>query len=193
MPRSSKHKSSKHGSREYSDSERDSGLKDHRKEKDENASAKTSRDSGSGEKRKLDSKDGIVNGECLDEYSSLKRSKDRSRDGRGGGGGRGERWTGGEDDRGERSTKAVATGDSKSRRRDESVGMYVSEVEEAKKSGGRGDGKHDMDSSRMDSREGTAVEKERKVKEGRSERSVVDNEGQRMSKQSYENTGKVTD
>ncbi|KAI4307120.1 hypothetical protein L6164_030340 [Bauhinia variegata] len=189
MPRSSKHKSSKHSSRdtrEYSDSEKDSGLKD-RKSKDESVT-KVLKDSTSSEKRKLDSKDvkgvlGSGNGEYYDEYSSSKRRKERNNDGVG------DRWNGGEDDRGEGSRKSRSLGDSKSRRRDESAVVY-GESEEAKKSSGKGEGKH-KDSGRKESREGGA-EKEKKFKESRTERSV-DNEEQRMSKQVFENTGKVTD
>lgn len=146
MPRSSKHKSSKHSSRDardYSDSERDSGLKD-RKSKEESAAAKAPKEA---EKRRVESKEG----EYSDEYGSSKRRKDG-----------GDRWNGGEDDRGEGSKK-----DSKSRRRDGSVGMY------------------------KESREG-----ERKLKDGRSEELVdVDDDEQkpRVPKQVFEhNNGKVT-
>ncbi|KAF7816699.1 nipped-B-like protein B [Senna tora] len=183
MPRSSKHKSSKHSSRDtrdYSDSDKDSSLKD-RKSKDE-STVKVSKDSSSVEKRKSDSKDvhGFGNGDNSDEYASSRRRKERSNDGVG------DRWNGGEDER-EGSKRSKTSGDSKSRRRDESVGVY-GEGEEIKKSSSKGDGKH-KDSGRKESRE-SVTEKERKFKESRSEKSV-DNEEQRTSKQVYENTGKI--
>ena len=113
MPRSSKHKLSKHSSRdsrEYSDSEKDSSLKD-RKGKDETVT-KVPKDSSSSEKRKFDSKDmkdvyGSGNGEYSDEYGSSKRRKEQSNDEAG------DRWNDDEEDRGE--------GSKKSKRRDESV------------------------------------------------------------------------
>lgn len=181
MPRSSKHKSSKHSSRDtrdYSDSDKDSGLKD-RKGKDE-SSAKVSKDSSSLEKRKPDSKDtrGFGNGENSDEHASSKRRKERSNDGVG------DRWNGGEDERGEGSRKSKTSGDSKSRRRDEGVGVY-GEGEEVKKSSSKGEGKH-REPGRKESRE-SGTERERKFKEVRSERSV-DNVEQRISKHVYENT-----
>ncbi|KAF2315485.1 hypothetical protein GH714_039918 [Hevea brasiliensis] len=100
MPRSSRHKSSKHSSRDardYSDSEKDSCSKD-RKSKEE-STVRVSKDSGSGEKRKLDSRDnkdsfGSGNGEYLEEYSSSKRFKERAEDGVN------DRWNGGDDDKG---------------------------------------------------------------------------------------------
>ncbi|BAT78814.1 hypothetical protein VIGAN_02154900 [Vigna angularis var. angularis] len=173
MPRSSKHKSSKHSSRdarEHSDSERDSGAKD-RRSKEESGSAKASKDSGSGEKRRLDSKEAHGNGEYSDEYaSSSKRRKD---------GGGGDRWNGGE----EGTKKSKAAGDSKSRRRDGSVGVY-GEGEEVKRSSGKGDGKH-RDSASGRSREG-ATEKERIFKEGGRSEESVDEQEQRVSKQVFE-------
>ncbi|KAK7351000.1 hypothetical protein VNO77_10114 [Canavalia gladiata] len=185
MPRSSKHKSSKHSSRdarEHSDSERDSGLKDRKSKEESSAATKASKDSSSAEKRRLDSKDAHGNGEYSDEYaSSSKRRKD----------GGGDRWNGGE----EGSKKSKAAGDSKCRRRDGSVGVY-GEGEEVKRSSSKSDGKHRDSSSsgRKEGREGGAEkerekekekEKERKFKEGRSEESVDDQE-QRVSKQVFE-------
>ena len=130
MPRSSKHKSSKHSSRdarEHSDSERDSGAKDRRSKEESGGGAK--KDSSSAEKRRLDSKDAHWNGEYSDEYaSSSKRHKD--------GGGGGDQWNGRE----EGLKKSKTAGDSKSRRRDERVGVY-GEGEEVKMSSGKGDGK----------------------------------------------------
>ncbi|RDX96513.1 hypothetical protein CR513_20820, partial [Mucuna pruriens] len=177
MPRSSKHKSSKHSSRDardHSDSERDSGVKD-RKSKEESGT-KAAKDSNSAEKRRLDSKDAHGNGEYSDEYaSSSKRRKD----------GGGDRWNGGE----EGSKKSKAAGDSKSRRRDGSVGVY-GEGEEGKRSSGKGDGKH-RDSASGRSREGGAEkekekEKERKFKEGGRSEESVDEQEQRVSKQVFE-------
>ncbi|KAL5145649.1 hypothetical protein HKD37_06G015640 [Glycine soja] len=178
MPRSSKHKSSKHSSRdarEHSDSERDSGAKDRRSKEESGGGAK--KDSSSAEKRRLDSKDAHGNGEYSDEYaSSSKRRKD-------GGGGGGDRWNGGE----EGSKKSKTAGDSKSRRRDGSVGVY-GEGEEVKKSSGKGDGKH-RDSASGRGREGAAEkekEKERKFKEGGRSEESVDEQEQRVSKQVFE-------
>ncbi|XP_020211326.1 uncharacterized protein LOC109796103 [Cajanus cajan] len=176
MPRSSKHKSSKHSSRDardHSDSERDSGVKDRRTKEESGGGAKASRDSSSAEKRRLESKDAHGNGEYSDEYaSSSKRRKD--------GGGGGDRWNGGE----EGSKKSKAAGDSKSsRRRDGSVGVY-GEGEEVKRSSGKGDGKH-RDSASGRSREGGA-EKERKFKEGGRSEESVDEQEQRVSKQVFE-------
>lgn len=169
MPRSSKH-SSKHGSRdtrEYSDSEKDFALKD-RKVKDGNV-AKVSKDSNSGEKRKLDSKDGKEvngsgNGEYSEEYGSSKRRKERSNVG--------------QEDRDEGSRKSKTSGDSKSRR-DWSLGVYGEDEEMKKSSGGKGDGKH-KESGRKERKEGGA-EKEM----------IFDDEEQRLHKQVFENTGKV--
>lgn len=190
MPRSSKHKSSKHSSRDtrdYSDSDKDSSLKDRKGGKDESNSLKVSSSFDNKRKPEALSKDvhGIGNGENSDEYaSSSKRRKER-----GGNDGGGDRWNGGDDERGEGSKKAKISGDSKSRRRDESMGVY-GEGEEVRKSGGKSEGKH-KEVGRKESRE-SGMEKERKVKEGRGERSV-DNEEQRVSsKHVYENTGKVT-
>ncbi|CAJ1974387.1 unnamed protein product [Sphenostylis stenocarpa] len=175
MPRSSKHKSSKHSSRdarEHSDSERDSGAKD-RRSKEESVGAKASKDSGSGDKRRMDSKEAHGNGEYSDDYaSSSKRRKD---------GGGGDRWNGGE----EGTKKSKAAGDSKSRRRDGSVGVY-GEGDEVKRSSGKGDGKH-RDSASGRSREGaTEKEKDRKFKEGGRSEESVDEPEQRVFKQVFE-------
>ncbi|RZB68484.1 Mitotic spindle checkpoint protein MAD1 isoform C [Glycine soja] len=116
MPHSSKHKSSKHSSRdarEHSDSERDSGAKDRRSKEESGGGGGAKKDSSSAEKRRLDSKDAHWNGEYSDEYaSSSKRHKD--------GGGGGDQWNGRE----EGLKKSKTAGDSKSRRRDERVGVY---------------------------------------------------------------------
>ncbi|TXG71217.1 hypothetical protein EZV62_006152 [Acer yangbiense] len=190
MPKSSRHKSSKHSSRDardYSDSEKDSGLK-------ERSGVRVSKESGSGDKRKLDSKESKEvfasgNGDYVEEHnnnnSSSKRRKDRGDDGTN------DRWNGGgEDDRTtEGSTrKSKASGESKSKRRDEN--------EEQQRS--KSDGKH-RESSRKESREAEREkekerERERKGKEGKSERFVESEDHSRASvKQSAvnEKTGKI--
>lgn len=189
MPRSSRHKSSKHSSkdaRDYSDSEKDSSLKERKVKED--SSARISKDSGSGEKRKLDLKDskdvyGSGNGEYLEEYTSSKRRKERVDDGVS------DRWNGGENDRAEGSKKSKASGDLKSKKRDEG------EAEEPKKSSGKSEGKH-RESSRKESREGAGErerekDRDRKYKEGKGEK-LVDNEEHRGSKQATEKTGMIT-
>ncbi|XP_019415233.1 PREDICTED: uncharacterized protein LOC109326831 isoform X3 [Lupinus angustifolius] len=164
MPRSSKNKSSKHSSRdarEYSDPERDSGVKDRKiKNKNSATAAKV-------EKRRVAVDSNSKEGQYTDDYGggSSKRRKDSG----------GDRWNGGGDDnRGGDATKK----DSKSSRRREEGG------EEVKRSGG----KHKDSSSRKESREG-----ERKLKDGRSEESLIDvvddeqHKQQRVNKQVFEN------
>lgn len=189
MPRSSRHKShreSKHGSRDYSDSEKekDTSLKDRKGRED--GGSRALKDSASGEKRKHaarspEYKD--LKGQFVEESSASKRRKDRVSDGVN------DRWTGGEED----SQKSK---DSKSRRRDESSGKLES--------------KH-RDSSRKEGR-GAGLEREKKGKEGKiesfvenvldwdgedSERSrkqmckSVGSEEERVAKKTVENTGKV--
>lgn len=187
MPRSSRHKSGKHNSkdaRDYSDSEKDSGLKERKVKED--GSTRVSKDSASGEKRKLDSKDskdlyGSGNGEYLEEYVSSKRRKERVDDGVS------DRWNGGENDRAEGSKKSKASSDLKSKKRDEG------DAEESKKSSGKSEGKH-RESSRKEGREGAGErerekekDRDRKYKEGKGER-LVDNEEHRGSKQATEKT-----
>jgi len=192
MPRSSRHKSSKHSSREareYSDSEKESNLKDRKGKEESGGGARVSKES---EKRKVDSgkdaKDlyGSGNGDYSEEHGSSKRRRERAGDGVS------DRWNGGEDDRTEASKKSKeskALGDLKSgssnRRREEGVGMY-GEGEEGKKSSG----KH-RDSGRKEGKEG-GVEREKKSKEGKSDRLVIDNDEQRETKKAVENNGKVT-
>ena len=192
MPRSSRHKSSKHSSREareYSDSEKELNLKDRKGKEESGGGARVSKES---EKRKVDStkdaKDlhGSGNGDYSEEHGSSKRRRERAGDGVS------DRWNGGEDDRTEVSKKlkeSKASGElksgSSSRRREEGVGMYV-EGEEGKKSSG----KH-RDSGRKEGKEGV-VEREKKSKEVKSERSVIDNDEHRETKKTVENTGKVT-
>jgi hypothetical protein len=148
-------------------------VKDRKSNKDE-SSVKVSKDS-SVEKRRLDSKEVHGNGEYSDEYGSSSKRRRES------GGGGGDRWNGGD----EGSKKSKAIGDSKSsRRRDGSVGLH-GDGEEAKRSSG----KH-RDSSSSGRKENVEKEKEkdRKLKEGRIEESVNDQE-QRSSKLVLENNG----
>ncbi|XP_010555725.1 PREDICTED: nipped-B-like protein B isoform X2 [Tarenaya hassleriana] len=156
MPRSSRHKSSKHSSRdarEYSDSEKESTLREKR------SSARVSKESGSGDKHKLDNKEyyDSLNGEYYHEYTSSKRRKENTEDDGASGG-----WIGGDEDRGEIS-KNSKTSSEKSRRR---------EGEETKKSGSKTDGKH-RESSRKESRElekGRDRDRDRKDREGKGEK-----------------------
>ncbi|KAE8726997.1 Detected protein of unknown function [Hibiscus syriacus] len=161
MPRSSRHKSSKHSSRDardYSDSERDSGLKEESKP-------------GSGEKRKLDSKDTSKdvwisgNGDYLEEYSSSKRRREVD-------GGASDRWNGGEDD-GKGEKKSRTSSESKGKRREDAEG------DDTKRS--RSEWKH-RESSRKEERE-----REKKGKEGKSDRSI-ESEEHRPVRQSAERT-----
>lgn len=211
MPRSSRHKSSKHSSRdarEYSDSEKDSSLKD-RKSKEESGVVRVSKDSGSTEKRKLDLKDGkdsyggSGNGDYSEDLVSSKRRKERVDYGGS------DRWNGGEDDHrgsGEGSKKSSkASGESKSKKRDESVELYAegAEVKKSTSSSGKGEGKHrdrdrdrdrDKDSIRKEGKEGGGAEKERerekekKGKDGRTERLVSGDEQRVPTKQVNEKT-----
>ncbi|PPD97103.1 hypothetical protein GOBAR_DD05891 [Gossypium barbadense] len=122
MPRSSRHKSSKHSSRDYSDSEKDSGLKEKEKKSKEESSVRSSKELGSGDKRKLDAKDTSKeiwisgNGDYIEEYSSSKRRKEKADDGVN------DRWNGGEDDDGKGEKKSKASSESKSKRREDIEG-----------------------------------------------------------------------
>ncbi|KAG2700717.1 hypothetical protein I3760_06G010300 [Carya illinoinensis] len=191
MPKSSRHKSSKHSSREareYSDSEKDSSLKDRKGKEESGGGSRVSRDSGSSEKRKVDSlkdaKDlyGSGNGNYSEDHGPSKRRRERAADGVS------DRWNGGDDDRTEvskKSKESKAMGESKSssssKRREEGVGVN-GESEEARKSSG----KH-RDSGRKESRE-VGFEKEKKIKDGKSERLAIDNEEQREAKKAVEKT-----
>ncbi|CAL0305438.1 unnamed protein product [Lupinus luteus] len=164
MPRSSKNKSSKHSSRdarEYSDPERDSGVKD-RKIKDKNSATAAKM-----EKRRV-VESNSKEGEYTDDYGGGVSSK-RRRDGGG------DRWNGGGDDnRGGEATKK----DSKSSRRREEEGEEVK----------RSSGKHKDSSSRKESREGERKLKDGRSKESLID--VVDDEQQkqqRVNKQVFEN------
>ncbi|XP_039054350.1 uncharacterized protein DDB_G0283697-like [Hibiscus syriacus] len=168
MPRSSRHKSSKHSSRDardYSDTERDSGLKEEKKTKEENKP-------GSGEKRKQDSKDTgkdlwiSGNADYMEEHSSSKRRREKVDDGAS------DRWNGGEDD-GKGDKKSRTSSESKSKRREDAEG------DDTKRS--RSEGRH-RESSRKEERE-----REKKVKEEKSDRSI-ESEEHRPVRQSAERT-----
>ncbi|TYI53581.1 hypothetical protein E1A91_D11G014700v1 [Gossypium mustelinum] len=173
MPRSSRHKSSKHSSRDYSDSEKDSGLKEKEKKSKEESSVRSSKELGSGDKRKLDAKDTSKeiwisgNGDYIEEYSSSKRRKEKADDGVN------DRWNGGEDDDGKGEKKSKASSESKSKRREDIEG------DDTKRS--KSEGKH-RESSRKEERE-----RERKGKESKSDR-FIENEEHRSVKQSTERT-----
>ncbi|KAB2001719.1 hypothetical protein ES319_D11G014000v1 [Gossypium barbadense] len=173
MPRSSRHKYSKHSSRDYSDSEKDSGLKEKEKKSKEESSVRSSKELGSGDKRKLDAKDTSKeiwisgNGDYIEEYSSSKRRKEKADDGVN------DRWNGGEDDDGKGEKKSKASSESKSKRREDIEG------DDTKRS--KSEGKH-RESSRKEERE-----RERKGKESKSDR-FIENEEHRSVKQSTERT-----
>ncbi|GMJ10901.1 hypothetical protein HRI_004759300 [Hibiscus trionum] len=163
MPRSSRHKSSKHSSKDagdYSDSDRDTGLKEKEKRSKEESKP------GSSEKRKIDSKDIWISGNGDYEHSSSKRRKEKADDGAS------DRWNGGEDDdKGEK--KSRVSSESKSKRRDDAEG------DDTKRS--RSEGRH-RESSRKEEKE-----REKKAKEGKNDRSIEANE-HRPVKQSAERT-----
>lgn len=122
MPRGSRHKSTRHGlkdARESSDSENDSTLRDR---KGKESGSRVLKDSASSEKRRFDSKDSkeFYGSENLDteEHGHSKRRKERYDEGTT------DRWNGGSDDElGVPSKKSKPSVDSKSKRRDESVGL----------------------------------------------------------------------
>ncbi|KAF5731243.1 hypothetical protein HS088_TW19G00849 [Tripterygium wilfordii] len=186
MPRSSRNKSSKHSSRDardFSDSERDSGVKD-RKDLTRESSVKASKELASGEKRKLDSKEnkesfGSGNAEYSEEYTSSKRRKERLD------GSANDRWNGGgQDDRGEKKSKASSELRS-TKRRDESVGVFGDVEESGKKSSGKIEGKHRGSSGKDGERE---KDREGKGKEGKSERVVDGEDHHSVTKQVAEKT-----
>ncbi|XP_039054369.1 uncharacterized protein DDB_G0283697-like [Hibiscus syriacus] len=123
MPRSSRHKSSKHSyrdDRDYSDSEKESSLKEEKKSKEEN-SGRFSKDPGSVEKIKVDYKDTSKylwiseNGDYADDCSSSKRHKDKADDVVS------DRWNGDEDN-GKGEKRSRTSGESKSKRREGAEG-----------------------------------------------------------------------
>ncbi|KAI4384843.1 hypothetical protein MLD38_002944 [Melastoma candidum] len=166
MPRSSRHKSSKHSardSREYSESEDDFGVKERKGDNDDDGgSVRVSKESVLSEKSKLDSKEirrdaydvGSGNGDCGEDYRS---SSSRRRKERGSSDGVNDRLNGGGecvDERGEGSKKARGSWDSKSG----NSRWREDEVEEAKRSGGRSEKHSSRESSR---KEGKDKERER--------------------------------
>ncbi|KAE8726451.1 Detected protein of unknown function [Hibiscus syriacus] len=174
MPRSSRHKSSKHSyrdDRDYSDSEKESSLKEEKKSKEEN-SGRFSKDPGSVEKIKVDYKDTSKylwiseNGDYADDCSSSKRHKDKADDVVS------DRWNGDEDN-GKGEKRSRTSGESKSKRREGAEG------DDTKRS--KSEGKHRESS--------TKEEREReKDKEGRSDR-LIESEERRPLKHSAERTG----
>lgn len=217
MPRSSRHKSSKHSlrdARDYSDSDKDSSLKD--KKAREEARIRVSKDLVSAEKRKqkyASDARGLGNGELADEYRPSKRRKDRAVDDDGVGA---DRWDVSEIDRGEKKeaekavrSKASCNSKSKSSRRHDGLSEKLVETEDVKKSS---KSRVDRDSSRRENKDGGS-ERERKGKEGKGEKyrdnvmgEVVNREvsgkhgtqvgdgeeEERRAKKLEDNTGKVT-
>ncbi|KAJ8751967.1 hypothetical protein K2173_000713 [Erythroxylum novogranatense] len=166
MPRSSRHKSSKHNSRdakEYSDSE---SSKDRRGEERE-SSARVSKDSSFGEKRKQ-----LESGNA-DEYCWSKRRKERVDDDDDDD----DRWNGGEDDdRVRGGGDGTKNSKEKSRRREWSEELVMKKISTS------GSGKSEA-KRKEDKEEGTEREREkdRKSKEGKSEK-FADGEDQRAVK-----------
>lgn len=153
MPRSSRHKSSRHSSRglrDYSDSDEESGSRERRGVREEGVS-RVSKDSGLSGKRRAEAKDGkdvygSGNVDYSEEHGSLKRRKEKFSDGVS------DRWNGGDK---EDSNRAKSSGESKSRRRDD-------ENEDARRSG-KSEKHREVD--RKDGKES-----ERKEREGRAEK-----------------------
>lgn len=176
MPRSSRHKSSKHSSREvrdYSDSEKDSGLKEKKVRDDVGSNTSSSRhlkEATSGEKRKIESKSatdvtkdlssGVVNVDYAEEYgassSSSKKRKEKEDD---------DRWTGGDNNEHDLSKSESK----RSSRRDESL-VAGFDGEEGKRS-----------VSKVESKHHRSERKERSEKDGGSERDRKGNKSERLS------------
>ncbi|KAH9622256.1 hypothetical protein KSS87_014359, partial [Heliosperma pusillum] len=179
MPRSSRHKSSKHSTRdarEYSDSEKDGGLKE-KKGREDGGSGGSSRhlkDMSLGEKRKLDSKSGYMSKEVVDrgntevdvEYgggisSSSKKRKEAVVD---------DRWVGGDHSydhemlRSEVKEKEVVKGSGDVKRSTRRDGSRVSgfDVEEVKKSGSKSESKHHRSERKERGEKERGSERERK-------------------------------
>lgn len=172
MPRSSRHKSSKRSSREpreYSDSEKDSGLKE-RKGREDGRHLKES-----GEKRKLDSTKSVdvakellvgplAKVEYIDEYgpssSSVKKRKEKVDD---------DRWTGGDNhnnehelSKSEMMKEVKNSSDSKrSSRRDEII-VSVVDGDEGKRSGSKVESKHHRSDRKERGEKEVGSERERK-------------------------------
>lgn len=172
MPRSSRHKSSKHSSREvreYSDSEKDSGLKE-KKGRDDGVniggSSRHLKESTSGEKRKNDSKSvdiskDLIGGSVVvnvDEFgasSSSKKRKEKEDD---------DRWTGGDN-----NEHDLSKSDSKRPSRKEGSLVAGFDGEEGKRSGSKVESKHHR-----------SERKERSEKEGGSERDRKGSKSERL-------------
>ncbi|KAL8160558.1 hypothetical protein V2J09_002095 [Rumex salicifolius] len=182
MPKSSRHKSSKHSSREgrdYSDSEKDTSLKE-KKSKEESVSHRVSREYTSGEKRKYESKPvdgkdagGAGNVDFVEDYvsSSSKKRRDKVDD---------DRWTGGDTDeresmKAEKDLKGLSDSKSRSRRGNESSAR-VADVDEGKKSAGKGDSKHHRSERKERSDKDGVLERDKKGKEHSTTDRFVDGE-----------------
>ncbi|CAN8302051.1 unnamed protein product [Cochlearia groenlandica] len=189
MPRSTRHRSSKHkDSRDYSDSEKESVFKE-RKRQDESSSKVTKDSSSGGDKRKVDSKEYFdsVSGDYYEEYTS---SSSKRRKGKVGDSGS-DRWNGKEDEKGESSKKTKGSSEKSSRRREE---VGEGDEEKTKKSSGKSDGKHRESSSKRESKDFDKEkerDKDRKHKEGRSEK-VYDVEDHHKSKSVSDKTESKT-
>ncbi|KAL9256320.1 hypothetical protein AKJ16_DCAP01960, partial [Drosera capensis] len=168
MPRSSRHKSSKHGSREkeYSDSEKErEKVKEKEKEKEKKESSgvkerkgreessRAVKESAAGEKRKADVG---RTGNGVDEHggsSSKKRREKAVNDDD-------DRWAGGENDCGKLVKKEGSSRSGKSSRKEDGV-------DEGKKSGGgKSEGKHRRSERKEKGERDSGSERDRKVKDG---------------------------
>ncbi|KAK4795414.1 hypothetical protein SAY86_013408 [Trapa natans] len=160
MPRSSRHKSSKHSSRDYSDSD------------DEFGSTRERKGGGEEGKRMLDSKDsrdllGSGNGEYAEDRGSSKRRKDKFSDGVS------DRWNGGD---GGGSNRAKSSSDSKSRRRED-------EIEDVRRSG---KSERHRESSRKEGGESGRNDREGKV-EKMDEQQEIDTDSRSAAASESEN------
>lgn len=176
MPRSSRHKSSKHGSREkeYSDSEKErEKVKEKEKEKEKKESSgvkekkgreessRAVKESVAGEKRKADVG---RTGNGADEHggsSSKKRREKVVNDDD-------DRWAGGENDCGEMVKKEGSWRSGKSSRKEDGVD------EGKKSSGGKSEGKHRRSERKEKGERDSGSERDRKVKDGAKSESLSD-------------------
>ncbi|KAH9622257.1 hypothetical protein KSS87_014360 [Heliosperma pusillum] len=196
MPRSSRHKSSKHSTRdarEYSDPDKESGLKDKKVREDVGSggggggSSRHLKDVSSGEKRKHDSKSGglsketvvLGNAEFDDEFggrvsSSSKKRKEKVVN---------DRWVGGDDSsahemlKSEMKEKEVAKGSGDLKRSSRRDGSRVSgfDVEEVKKSESKAESKHHRSEKKERGEKERGSERERKgSRSDKSDKLVVD-------------------